>query len=82
MSEITTKYVIPCPVCWTPQEGNTAVLEIEKDWNGKEYIFHSAEWDCDHCNACGTVPWKNIINYPGMDGIDIGKPRGRGRGRK
>lgn len=41
-SDRNEKYSIPCPNCWTPQEGNMATLE-------------NLDWKCTHCDGVGTL---------------------------
>ncbi|MCG2735128.1 MAG: hypothetical protein L6282_01915 [Candidatus Methanoperedenaceae archaeon] len=72
MSEILTKYGVPCPACWNEIEGNKAVLEILKDWNGEKYIFRLGKWFCAHCGHGGYLTPEAISKLPGFEEVDLG----------
>lgn len=73
MSELRSLYVIPCPGCWNPEEGNQASLEIEKDWNGSKYIFLSAYWECSHCDRTGSLKLGEVTRLPSFREVDCGE---------
>lgn len=72
MSEILSKYSIPCPGCWNETEKNNATLEILKDWNDVKYVFQSATWVCTHCDGKGHLTPKAVSRLPGFQEIDLG----------